>query len=82
MNNKKVVSNGANKKFSPKKIFKLNRKVFSYPYVLFMLLFVVLPLVMILINAFLVDGKFSFENFKIFFTESASMTILGNSLLV
>jgi len=82
MNNKKVVSSGANKRFSPKKIFKLNRKVFSYPYILFMLLFVVLPLVMILINAFIYEGQFSFNNFKIFFTESASMTIFGNSLLV
>ena len=82
MNNKKVVFDGESKNFSPKKIFKLNRKVFSYPYVLFMMIFVVLPLIMILINAFLVDGKFSFDNFRIFFTESASMTILGNSLLV
>lgn len=32
--------------------FRLNRKVFSYPYMLFLLVFVVLPLVMILVNAF------------------------------
>ena len=81
MKNKKAgVGNGAKTKtFKP---FTLNRKVFAYPYMLFMLIFVVLPVVMILINAFLVDGQLSLKNFETFFTESASMEILANSLLV
>lgn len=86
MKNKKVVVNNnqkaTNKNFKGNKVFKLSRKVFSYPYILFMMVFVVLPLIMILINAFLVNGEFSLLNFETFFTESASMEILGNSLLV
>ena len=62
--------------------FRLNRKVFSYPYMLFLLVFVVLPLVMILVNAFLVDGQLSLGNFVDFFTQKTSLQVLGNSLLV
>lgn len=65
------------------KKFKLTKKVFSYPYMLFMLLFVVLPLVLILVNAFLdSDNNLTVENFKTFFTSSSSLVILGNSLFV
>ncbi|MCQ2602695.1 MAG: ABC transporter permease [Clostridia bacterium] len=61
----------------------MTKKVFSYPYVLFMLLFVVIPLVMIFVYAFLDnDGNFTFENFKIFFTSRSSLYVLGNSLFV
>ncbi len=62
--------------------FHLNRKVFSFPYMLFLLAFVVTPLVMILVNAFIVDGQFSFGNFVDFFTQKTSLQVLGNSLLV
>lgn len=83
MKNKQTVIpvDGSNKK-TKHKPFKLSRKVFSYPYILFMLIFVVLPLIMILLNAFLVNGEFSLQNFEDFFTESSSMEILTNSLLV
>lgn len=81
-NNNVTTPNGQHNQFNGKKLFKLSRKVFSYPYILFMMIFVILPLIMILINAFLVDGKFSLLNFEMFFAESASMEILGNSLLV
>ena len=55
------------KKIKP---FKITRRVFGYPYVLFMLLFIILPLVLILVNAFLdPDGYLTLENFKTFFTE-------------
>lgn len=82
MKNKQFTTiDGGNKK-TKRKPFKLSRKVFSYPYILFMLVFVVLPLIMILLNAFLVNGEFSFQNFEDFFTESSSMEILTNSLLV
>ena len=49
----------------------------------FLLLFVVIPLVLILVNAFLDNGnKLTLENFKVFFTSSSTLTVLGNSLLV
>ena len=38
-----------------KRKFRFSRKAFAYPYMLFMLLFVVIPLVIVLINAFLGD---------------------------
>lgn len=48
-----------------------------------MLLFIVIPLVLILVNAFLdAEGNLTVENFKIFFTERSSLIVLGNSLLV
>ena len=63
--------------------FRLTKKVFSIPYVLFLLLFVVTPLVLILVNAFLdSDGSLTLENFKTFFTSKSSLVVLGNSLLV
>ena len=50
--------------------FRFSRKAFAYPYMLFMLLFVVVPLVIVLINAFLGDdGKLTFENFAEFFSD-------------
>ena len=68
------------KKIKP---FKITRRVFGYPYVLFMLLFIILPLVLILVNAFLdPDGYLTLENFKTFFTERSSLIVLGNSVLV
>ncbi|MGN0795384.1 MAG: ABC transporter permease [Christensenellales bacterium] len=68
------------KKIKP---LKITRRVFGYPYVLFMLLFIILPLVLILVNAFLdKDGYLTLENFKIFFTERSSLIVLANSVLV
>lgn len=65
------------------KKFRLTKKAFSYPYMLFLLLFVVLPLVLILVNAFLdAENNLTFENFKIFFTTNSSLIVLGNSLLI
>lgn len=62
--------------------FRFTRKVFSFPYVLFMLLFVITPLILILINAFKVDGRFSFGNFVTFFKDNSSLRVLEHSLLV
>lgn len=64
------------------KNFRLTRKVFSYPYVLFMLIFVLTPLVLILINAFKVDDSFSFGNFAAFFKDGVSLKVLERSILV
>lgn len=64
------------------KKFRMSRRVFAYPYVLFMLLFIVTPLVMILVNAFIADGKLSFDNFVSFFTDRNSLNVLAISLVV
>ena len=65
-----------------KRLFTFNRKVFAFPYMLVLLLFVVVPTAMLLVNAFLYDGKGSFENFALFFQAGIFLEILGNSLLV
>ena len=64
--------------------FRFTRRVFSYPYMIFLLMFVVVPLVIILINAFLTDdGKFTFQNFVEFFSDAGGgLTVLGNSLII
>jgi ABC-type spermidine/putrescine transport system, permease component I len=64
------------------KKFQLSRKVFSYPYILFLLLFVVVPLVMILVDAFIAGGKLSFKNFSDFFGSRSSISILSDSIFV
>ena len=65
------------------KKLRLTKKVFSVPYILFLLLFVVIPLVLILVNAFLdSDNNLTLDNFKTFFTSRANLIVLGNSLLV
>lgn len=63
---------------------RFSRKAFAFPYMLFLLIFVVVPLVIILINAFIADdGGFTFLNFVEFFSnEGGGMTVLGNSLLI
>lgn len=64
------------------KHFRLTRSVFSYPYIIFMLIFVVTPLVIVLVNAFIDDGHFSFRNFGAFFTDASSLSVLATSLAV
>lgn len=70
-----------NKKFK----FRFSRKAFAYPYMIFLLLFVVVPLVIILINAFLTDDKsaLTFAHFAEFFSDAGGgLTVLGNSLII
>ena len=64
--------------------FRFSRKAFAYPYMIFLLLFVVVPLVIVLINAFLGDdGKLTFANFAEFFSDKGGgLTVLGNSLII
>lgn len=64
------------------KNFRITRSVFSYPYIIFMLLFIVMPLALILVNAFLVDNKLSLGNYISLFQDGASLTTLFTSLLV
>lgn len=72
-----------NKGISSLKNYKMSRKVFSYPYILFLILFVVIPMVLILVFAFL-DGNNSltFNNFVSLFTDGASIKVLLTSILV
>lgn len=63
-------------------MLNISRKTFSYPYILFLAIFVIVPLVLILINAFLVDGQLSFDNFVEFFGDSTGLSVLGNSLVI
>lgn len=70
------------KKNSRAKGMGLPRKYLAYPYVLFLLLFVVMPLVMILVNAFIANGSFTFGNFVSFFRESQNMKVLLNSVVI
>ena len=64
--------------------FRFSRKALAYPYMLFLLLFVVVPLVIILINAFLTDdGGLTLDNFAEFFSDAGGgLTVLGNSLII
>ena len=62
--------------------FTLTRRAFAYPYVLFLLLFVVVPLVLILLNAFWVDGALSLDNFVEFFSDVTGLKVLENSLII
>ena len=64
--------------------FRFSRKALAYPYMAFLILFVVVPLVMILINAFITDGnKIGFDNFVEFFSDAGGgLTVLGNSLII
>lgn len=65
------------------KPFRLTKKAFSVPYIIFLLLFVIVPLVLILANTFLDSGNhFTFGNFGAFFGSKASLIVLANSLLV
>lgn len=58
------------------------RQFFAAPFVVFLLVFVVLPLVLLFANALFEDGKFTFRFFTEFFTDEYSLTVLGRSLWV
>lgn len=64
------------------KKFKFTRSVFSYPYMIFLLIFVVTPLVIVLVNAFISDGSITFKNFVDLARDGASLNTLILSLLV
>jgi len=62
--------------------FRLTRRVFSFPYIAFMLIFVVAPLVLILVNAFIYGNKLSLQNFVHLARDGASLNTLWLSFLV
>ncbi|MDR0854882.1 MAG: ABC transporter permease [Christensenellaceae bacterium] len=69
------------------KNFRLTRSAFAFPYVVFMLVFIIVPLFLLLSNAFTVtdavsgDKSFSFDNFKSFANDGSSVKTLSLSLI-
>lgn len=63
------------------KDFRFNRKTFSVPYILFMTLFIVVPMIIILSSAFMNDttGGFTFQNFASLAKDKVSFSVLGTS---
>src|SRR5574344_228003 len=62
--------------------FRFQRKYLCIPYVLFLILFVVLPILLIVYYAFTdSDGFFSFSAFIDFFSSTAKINVLINSLM-
>jgi len=64
------------------KSYRITRKVFAYPYVLFLMLFVVVPLAMIFVNAFISKGQLTFANFSDFFGSNTGLRVLLDSVLI
>lgn len=62
--------------------FRFQRKHLSIPYVLFLFLFVVLPILFIVYYAFTdSNGNFTFDSLVLFFTSTNKLNVLLNSLL-
>ncbi|MDR3185909.1 MAG: ABC transporter permease [Christensenellaceae bacterium] len=74
-----VLSNRVLKKI---KGFRITRSVFAFPYILFLMLFVVVPLLILLVNAFVADGAITLRNFYDLIVDGASLKTLWFSLLV
>ena len=57
------------------------RSSWSLPYLIFLVIFVVLPLILILVYAFQdAQGRFSFENITRFFSDKDALSTFGLSL--
>lgn len=60
----------------------------SYPYIIWISIMIVIPMLLIVLYAFTVDGndvatfKFSFDNFRRFVTDTVFMDVLGRSLYI
>ena len=65
-----------------RKGLNIKRKVFAYPCVLFMLVFVLLPLILMLQKAFVNENGLTLEYFEEFFTQSQNVTVLLNSVVM
>lgn len=60
-----------------------SRRTWAWPYVLFMLLFVLLPLVLVAVYAFTdIDGSFTLHNFVKFFSHSEAISTFLYSLII
>lgn len=72
-------TNKVKKKFS----FTLSRKTFAFPYILFMLVFTVLPLFIILAYAFIgTDSSFTFDNIVSIFTDGVALKSIWMALWI
>ena len=65
-----------------KKINFNSRSLFALPYIIYMTIFVVVPLFMLLGYAFFGDGGFSFAEVNTFFTDSSQWATVGRSLRI
>ena len=65
-----------------KKINFSSRSLFALPYIIYMTIFVVVPLFMLLGYAFFGDGSFSFAEVSSFFTDSSQWATVGRSLRI
>ena len=61
---------------------RFSRSWLAIPYALFLLVFVIVPLFFVLYYAFFDKGKFSFDNFKLFFTSPINFEVIERSLLI
>ena len=60
-----------------------SRRTWAWPYILFMALFVLLPLVLVAVYAFTdIDGNFTLRNFAKFFTHSEAISTFLYSLMI
>ena len=64
------------------KKIRFSRKQLVIPYDLFLILFVILPLLLIVYYAFTIDNHFSFVNFGKFFTDATKINTLLISLVI
>ena len=65
-----------------KKINFNSRSLFALPYLIYMTIFVVVPLFMLLFYAFFGDGTFSFAEVNAFFTDSSQWATIARSLRI
>ena len=65
-----------------KKINFNSRSLFALPYLIYMVIFVVIPLFMLLGFAFFGDGGFSFEEVSSFFTDASQWATVARSLRI
>ncbi len=76
-------SNSLNHKQHKLMRFRFTRKDLCLPYGLFMLLFIIFPLLLIVYYAFTdAVGNFTFDNFVNVFSESSNFQVIGISILV
>lgn len=65
-----------------KKINFNSRSLFALPYLIYMTIFVVIPLFMLLFFAFFGDGGFSFDEVSAFFTDGSQWATVARSLRI
>ncbi|MBQ7340341.1 MAG: ABC transporter permease [Clostridia bacterium] len=84
MRNEKVIDRSAYKKpVKANRLFTFSRKQLCIPYGLFLVMFVVIPLLLIVYFAFTgEDGSFTFSNFIRFFSDTTKLSTLFISVLV